>query len=202
MINRLLIFFALLIPEFTFAQESESLTQHKITFDFGSFRNRYAYAMNNVQYISPIFTAKHIRVSARLRSYGTWFVFSKIAYDLTPIAEIVFSETTRPLYFSAGIGADIRLRILNDERSEAVSSAEPLLSISANGQLGKFDYQVPLWTRFYSNGISFALLPEARWNFKQKWNAFLRYELSYLSIYGGESHEWRRDCFVGAGFRW
>lgn len=197
----LLILFAL-ISSFAQGQDNNALSQHHVSLDFGSFRNRYAFAINNLEYASPIFTPVHLRGSIRLRSYGTWFLFSKIAYDVTPIAEVVFASNTQPIYFSAGLGADIRLRILNDERSEAVSSAEPLVSFAANGTIGKFNYKLPIWTRFYSNGISATALPQISWQFNSRWAMLLRYEITLLQVYGGVTHEWRQDDFIGVKYSW
>lgn len=200
--KKALFLLALSLSVLASAQDNDALSKHHLSLDFGSFRNRYAFAINDVEYSTPSLTSYHVRFTTRLRSYGTWFLYSKIAYDITPIAEVVFSENTRPVYFTAGIGADIRLRILNDSRSEAMSSAEPLISVAANGALGKFNYRIPFWTRFYSNGISFALLPQPAWQFNEHWSVFLRYEITYLATYSGSTHEWRRDGFVGVSYSW
>lgn len=200
--KKALLILALSLSVLASAQEDDALSKHHLSLDFGSLRNRYAFAINDVEYTTPSLTNYHFRFTTRLRSYGTWFLYSKIAYDITPIAEVVFSENTRPVYFSAGIGTDIRLRILNDSRSEAVSSAEPLISVAANGTIGNFHYRIPFWTRFYSNGISFALLPQPSWQFNKHWSAFVRYEITYLTTYSGSTHEWRRDRFIGVACSW
>lgn len=200
--KNLIVLLAILTSSTCVAQEKDALSQNKLSLDFGSFRNRYAFAINNVSYTSRIVTGINLRGNIRLRSYGTWFVFSKIAYDITPVAEIVFSDQTKPFYLSAGLGADIRLRILADERSSAENSAEPLLIVQANGTIGKFSYTVPAWTRFYSNGISIAVLPQFNWKFSKKCSAFLRYELAFLSVYGGSTKEWRQEDFIGLSLQW
>jgi hypothetical protein len=174
---------------------------HSISLDFGSYRNRYAFAMNNVRYDSPTLTSKSISIHARLRCYGTWFLFSHIAYDITPWMEYPLLKNNERFSLTAGLGADIRLRFLNDSRSEAVSSSEPLVTLTSRFTMNKFGMELPLWTRFYSNGISFALQPQFGYDVSERFALFARYELTYLTVYGGVTSEWRQDSFIGARYK-
>jgi hypothetical protein len=178
-------------------QEKNELTNHQVTADFGSFRNRYLYPITDLGYASPVLKKFKLRFSARLRSYGTLFFYSNSAYDFTPQVEYYFTNVPKSFYFSAGLGLDTRIRLVNDDRSEAKSSAEPLLSLTAHGKYKKFYFNAPLWARFYSNGISFSIKPEAAWQITHRFSLFVRYEASYLRIYKISAHEWRRDCFIG-----
>lgn len=186
--------------ELVHAQEAHVLNTHRIAVDFGSYRNRYMYAMTDVRYQSPLAAKVPLAFSARLRSYGTFFFYSKSAYDITPQLAWYFTREPKPFYLSAGAGIDARLRLSNDVRSDAVSSAEPLVFVTAHSAWKKLRAEVPLWTRFYSNGISFSLQPEVGWQFGAHIAAFARYEFSYLQVYKMNTSEWRRDCFVGAAF--
>jgi hypothetical protein len=181
------------------AQEKSILSNHQLSVDFGSFRNRYLYAITDISYRTPELKKVNLKFSLRLRSYGTLYFFSRSAYDITPIAEYYFTKTIKSVYFSAGIGLDARIRLVHDVRSEAVSSAEPLVSMALHCNYKRFFIDLPLWTRFYSNGISFALLPEISYQLGKRFSIFGRYELSYLSIYKASTHEWRQDCFIGTG---
>jgi hypothetical protein len=185
------------ICQSSFGQEKNSFSNHQLSVDFGSFRNRYLYPITDIQYSSHVFQKVNLKFSARLRSYGTLYFYSKSAYDFTPLAEYYFTKTIKPLYFSAGIGLDTRIRIINDDRSEATSSAEPIISMTLHGNFKKLSFNAPLWTRFYSNGISFTLLPEAFFQIGRRFSIFVRYELSYLTIYKASTHEWRQDNFIG-----
>lgn len=185
------------IAQFAFAQSDK----HVVSLDFGSMRNRYPFPMNNVRYDSPALTAKNISIHARLRCYGTWFLYSHIAYDITPWAEYPLLKNEDRFSVTAGLGADIRLRFLNDSRSEAVSSAEPLIAVTSRFTINRFGMEVPLWTRFYSNGISFALQPQFRFDVSERFAVFARYELTYLTVYGGVTSEWRQDSFIGASMK-
>lgn len=180
-----------------FGQEKDNLSRHQLSVDFGSFRNRYLYPITDLKYNSPILKKVNLKFSGRLRSYGTLFFYSKSSYDFTPLAEYYFTKTIKPIYFSAGVGLDTRIRLVNDERSEARSSAEPLISLAIHGNYKKLSFNAPLWTRFYSNGISFSLLPESSFQIGNRFSLFLRYELSYLSVYKVSTHEWRQDSFIG-----
>lgn len=184
-----------------FAQQAATFHRHQVQVDLGSLRNRYLYPMTNLSYASPLVGNINLRFSARLRSYGTLFFFSRSAYDFTPIAEYCFTDEVKPVYFSAGLGLHARLRLVNDIRSEAKHSVEPLLSLGIHLQKQKFSLKTPLWTRFYTNGISFTLLPEASWQFSERFAVLLRYEISNLRIYRAATHEWRQDLFLGVGFR-
>lgn len=188
-------FISVIFP--SFGQEADNLSKHQLSVDFGSFRNSYLYPITDLQYRSPLIKKANLKFSARLRSYGTLFFYSKSSYDFTPLAEYYFTKTIKPIYFSAGVGIDTRIRLVNDIRSEATSSAEPLLSLTIHGNYKKLSFNAPLWTRFYSNGISFTFMPEASYQIGKRFSIFLRYEFSYLSVYKVSTHEWRQDCFIG-----
>lgn len=194
-------FFALilfvLIELQSFGQEKDNLSRHQLSIDFGSFRNRYFYPITDLIYSSPILKKFNLKFSGRLRSYGTLFFYSKSSYDFTPLAEYYFAKTKKPIYFSVGVGLDTRIRLVNDERSEAKSSAEPLISFKIHGNLKKTTFNIPFWTRLYSNGVSLTLLPEASYQIGKHYSIFLRYEVSSLRIYKLSNHEWRQDCFIG-----
>ncbi len=184
-----------------FSQESSAFSQHELSVDFGSLRNRYIFPMTDIRYKTPVLSKIPLQFSVRMRSYGTLFFVTKTAYDFTSIAEYVFKKKSSAYYFTAGLGLDARLRFVNDSRSTATTSIEPIVVLSANGNFEKWNFSAPLWTRLYSNGIAFTILPEASYNFNEKIGVFARYEWSLLSLYGAKSHEWRRDLFVGASFQ-
>ena len=192
----------ILIASFSAYSQTNSLNKHSLSLDFGSIRNRYVYPMNSLTYHSPVFTKYRIDLSLRLRSYGTWYIFSKSAYDFTPIAKLYLKEEKNTLNFFVGLGLDARLRLLNDERANVSSSVEPILALGMTGNFEKVSFSLPQWTRFYSNGISFSVLPEGSFHISEKFSAFARYELSYLSVYKNLTHEWRQDCFIGVKYNW
>ncbi len=173
------------------------LYSHQIAFDIGSVRNRYLYPITEIQYGSPLLGKTNIRVSFKIRSYGTLYLYSKSAYDLSPLAEYYFSKIPRPIFFSAGIGLDARLRFSRDERSTARSSAEPFICLALHGTYKRLSYHMPLWTRFYNNGISFMLLPEIDYRLGRSVDLFFRDESAYLKVFENSTHEWRHDCFFG-----
>ena len=183
-----------------FSQEKTAFNSHQLSIDFGSYRNRYLYPVTDIQYSSPLLQAVNLKFSTRLRSYGTLFFFSQSAYDLTPMAEYYFSREAKTLYFSVGLGLDARIRLVPDERSEAISSVEPMLTFTTHVNLKKIAFNVPLWTRFYSNGISLALLPEVTYRIHERASIFLRYEMSYLMLSNSSSSEFRQDDFFGVQY--
>lgn len=183
-----------------FSQENRAFSQHELSVDFGSLRNRYVFPMTDIRYKTPVLSKIPFQFSVRMRAYGTLFFVSKTAYDFTPIAEYLFKKESSTYYFTAGLGFDSRLRFVNDIRSTATTSVEPLVALSANGNFEKWNFRTPLWTRLYSNGIAFTILPEASYRFNENIGLFGRYEWSLLSFYGIKSHEWRRDLFVGVSF--
>jgi hypothetical protein len=183
-----------------FSQENRAFSQHELSVDFGSLRNRYVFPMTDIRYKTPVLSKIPFQFSVRMRAYGTLFFVSKTAYDFTPIAEYLFKKESSTYYFTAGLGFDSRLRFVNDIRSTATTSVEPLVALSANGNFEKWNFRTPLWTRLYSNGIEFTILPEASYRINENIGLFGRYEWSLLSFYGIKSHEWRRDLFVGVSF--
>jgi hypothetical protein len=181
----------------SYSQVNDNLFKHELSLDFGSFRNHYLYPITDLKYNSPLLKKMNLKFSARLRSYGTLFFYSKSSYDFTPLVEYYFTKTIKPIYFSACVGIDTRIRLVNDERSEATSSAEPLISLTIHGHHKNFSFNTPFWTRLYSNGISFTLLPESSYQIGKRFSIFFRYELSYLSFYKVSTREWRQDSFIG-----
>ncbi len=194
---RKLFLLCILASNFIHSQEQNSLKKNSVSVDFGSLRNRYIYPKTDINFTSSLIKSSAIRVSARLRSYGTLYFFSKTAYDVTPLVEYYFSKTEKPIYFSAGVGLDARIRLINDSRSTATSSLEPLVSLALHGNYKKVSYSLPLWTRWYINGISYTILPQINWRLNEKNALFVRYELNYLRISKNVSNEWSQDVFFG-----
>jgi hypothetical protein len=194
---RKLFLLCFLVNSFIYGQETNSVIKNSLSIDFGSLRNRYIYPKTDIGFTSSLNKAKNFRVNARLRSYGTLYFFSKSAYDFTPILEYYSSKTEKPIYFSVGIGLDARIRLVNDNRSTAKSSVEPLVNLAFHGDYKKVSYSIPLWTRWYTNGMSYAILPQLNWKFNEKNALFIRYELTYLRISKNISSEWSQDIFVG-----
>jgi hypothetical protein len=194
---RKIFFLCCLVSSFIHAQEQNSLKKNTISVDFGSLRNRYIYPKTDISFTTALIKSTTFRFSTRFRSYGTLYFFSKSAYDVTPLVEYYFSKTEKPIYFSAGIGLDARIRLINDIRSTATSSAELLVSIAIHGNYKKVSYSVPLWTRWYTNGISYTILPQINWELNEKNALFIRYEMNYLRISKNVSSEWSQDVFFG-----
>ena len=192
-----LFFLCVIISNFIHAQEQNSLKKKIVSVDLGSLRNRYIYPKTDIIFTSSLIKTSAFRVTARLRSYGTLYFFSKSAYDVTPLVEYYFSKTEKPIYFSAGVGLDARIRLVHDNRSPATSSIEPLLSLALHGNFNKVSYSLPLWTRWYTNGMSYAILPQLNWKLNEKNAVFVRYEMNYLRISNHVSSEWSQDVFLG-----
>ena len=56
---------------------------------------------------------------------------------------------------------------------------------------------IPYWMRCYTNGTSFAILPEISYQMGIRFAVFFRTEVSYLTIYHANTHEWRYDNYIG-----
>lgn len=197
----LLLIASLALSYFSFGQEKNSIANHSISADFGSYRNKYLFPITNITYQSPVFSKFNLKFSGRLRSYGTLYFLSNSAYDITPmLSYYTQSEKPTSLYFSGGIGLDTRIRLVNDERSFAVSSAEPLFALGIHSKVKKFHFQLPIWMRFYSNGNSLSILPEITFQVADRFTIYVRDELTRLSIPKLNSAELRHDIFVGTSF--
>jgi hypothetical protein len=187
-----LVFFFTLISMSSMAQSSPSFSM-----DWGSYRNRYLYPISQVRYTTPEWQKWPIQFQIRLRSYGSWYLFSKSAYDLSPQLEYLFHPKSTSFSASLGVGLDTRIRLVQDERSNAKHSAEPMLISSLQFHRPGITFTFPTWLRLYSNGMAYTVLPECSLNLNARIQATFRYELSYLKLYNYSTHEWRRDCFVG-----
>ncbi len=194
----LLIFFLLFISNFySFGQVSTIEDRQSISLDFGSYRNRYMYPITNLSYISP--TLHNFKISARLRSYGTLYIFSKSAYDISPLLEYrLFINKNIKLY--AGIGIDAQLRLVNDTRSSATSAIIPIVSMNLSSNYKRSSFKILNWTRFYTNGYSISFLPTIQYRISSKLDCYFRYEINYLNTYNHSTHEWLQDLFIGTQF--
>ena len=178
------------------AQLNNEFKHHSISIDFGSIRNRYIYPITNINYQTPPLKNK-FRFSSRLRSYGTLYLFSKDAYDMTSIAECFVFNNSNGFIISAGLGFDCRIRLVNDVRSLASTSVEPLFMFNFQYSNSKLFMKIPLWTRLYSNGFSITILPEYSFQLTSQMAIFTRYECGYLKHYSFSNSEWRQDLFIG-----
>lgn len=184
-----------------FGQQNTENTS-ELSVDFGSFRNRYLFPITNIRYQSALLNAIDLNFSARLRSYGSLFFWSKSAYDLTLWSEYYFTLKSDRLKVSTGLGMDTHFNLIKDIRSSAFSSVAPLASVSVQCNSNAFKLAVPLWSRFYSNGISLSALPEISFRATKKIKVFTRYEISHLMVYQTGENEWQQDIFIGAGISW
>lgn len=189
----ILVIMLLCIFSFGYAQENKQL-KSTISTDVGSYRNRYFYPLTNVIYTTTF--KNDLLFSARFRSYGTLFYYSKTAYDLTPILEYKWlDKSTWKLY--TGIGFNLRLRLDRDSRGNQASSLEPIVSISPYFRNAKWVIKSPLWTQFYVNGIGVTILPQINFSLTEKWSVFGRYEFSFIQQYKTSNRQFQQDCFVG-----
>lgn len=180
------------------SEKRNCLLNHELSLDIGSIRLKYPYPITEIKYASPLLKKVNLKFSLQIRSYGTWYFVSTSAYDFTPMVEYYFTKTVKPVYFSASLGLDARLRLSNDVRSEATTSMEPIVGGALHGNYKNFFWNMPLWTRFYSNGISFTIKPELAYQVSPRVSLFFRDEISVLQIYKPGSAEIQQDCFIGA----
>lgn len=173
------------------------LQNHTLTADIGTIRLKYPYAITEIAYSSPLLKKVNLKFSGRIRSYGTWFFYSKSGYDITPTIEYYFTKKLKPVYFSVGVGLDTRIRLSNDIRSEAKTSAEPMIMGGVHGRYKNFTYSIPIWNRYYSNGISVSFLPQVAYQVSPRLSLFFKYELNLLALYKPSSFEVQQDCFIG-----
>lgn len=163
---------------------------------FGSLRNRYPYPVTDVNFRMVLFNGKGL-LDARLRAYGLKSLFNGKNYDLAVYAHKAYAvDENLAGYF--GAGAELMLRLNGDDRSQATSGVQPLLVFGSMLHEKKFYFNVPIWTRFYGNGISFSILPEPSYKVRDV-QFFVRYELSLLALYHG-GHEWRHESMLGCYF--
>jgi hypothetical protein len=184
----------ILLTVFSLQGWTQNTPKSSISIDFGSFRNRYLYPITNIRFQSS--AKENFTYTLRLRSYGTLYFFSQTAYDFTAIGEYkLISKNSFAL--TSGVGFNTRIRLDKDKRGAQENSIEPILAITPKFQWKKFNFNIPLWTQFYVNGIGLTLLPEIHYFFNQKWSVYGRYELSYLQQYNATNHQFQQDCFVG-----
>jgi hypothetical protein len=195
--KKVLILLLFLSPCIVSAQENLH-GDKSISFDFGSWRNRYWYPISDLQFRNNELFKSYWGIDMRFRSYGSWFLTGLKSMDFTMIGKLEFIQPNPGSRFWIGVGVDVRLRNNNDVRSSEVNSAEPLLMMEWQKEFGKnFVLRVPLWSRWYSNGMSLTLLPAAEYNMNKRWCLFTRFEGTWLNIRHQKDSEWRRDLFFG-----
>lgn len=115
----------------------------------------------------------------------------------TTLHGIAHWNITSKIDFYAGGGAELMLRLNNDDRSQATSGVQPMGITGVYFHSNKFAFNLPFWARFYANGMSVTVLPEPSYKIKPRLELFLRNEISWLALYDGKSQEWRNDLIIG-----
>ncbi len=176
--------------------------ESEIYWDFGNLRPNYIYPTMNVGYVSPsLFETPGLKLDARMRSFGTLYVFNLRSYDFTALGEyhlpLLRPEQAVQLNTVAGVGFNGRLRLYK----EATSSVEPLIAVGLNAAYAGYALKLPVWTQFFLDGVSFTALPEVscRWG---GYGVFWRSELSYLQRTDRPLSDWYWNNFVGLRFYW
>lgn len=163
-------------------------------FGFGSLRDRYPYPITDFLYTSKM--KKDFRIAVRLRSYGLASIFNGKDYDLSATMDY-YKKLSPFVVLYGGLGAELMLRLNKDSRSQAENGVQPIVKIGVQATRKRFTGYLPIWTRFYSNGISFCLMPELRFQAGTRITLFGRYEQTLLQFYSYPLNEWRHDAFVG-----
>lgn len=161
----------------------------------GSRVKRYPYPITDLSFRVFVFKSRAL-FDARLRAYGIKSIFGGRNYDLTAYFHKIWPKGNNLTYYVGG-GAELMLRINGDDRSQATSGVQPMLMFGSMYHPGKFSFNLPVWTKFYGNGISLSVLPEPSYKITDKVQLFLRYELSFLALYNGTSQDWRHDALLG-----
>lgn len=161
----------------------------------GTRVHRYPYPITDLSFRVVVFNNRAL-FDTRLRAYGIKSIFGGRNYDLTAYVHKAWSLTNDVTYYVGG-GAELMLRINGDDRSQATSGVQPMLLFGSMYYSGKFQFNFPLWTKFYRNGISLSILPEPSYKVSEKVQLFVRYELDVLALYNGTSHEWRHNALLG-----
>lgn len=195
--KKFLFIFFLLFSSCLFSQIDSSIHQ-RASFGIGSLRNRYPYPVTDFGYVSPLFK-NHFRIETNLRAFGIRSLFNFRTYDLSALAN--YNKTlNEKMLFYAGAGFNIRMRFIHDDRSTAVTSAEPILKTGLQFQQNKFRFGFAMQSNFYANGIGVSAFPEISFRAWKRGLIFIRFETSHLSVYKLSSHEWRYDSFAGIHF--
>lgn len=176
------------------AQE-EGGVHGRVGIGIGTRAQRYPYPITDLSFRVVVFKNQAL-LDTRLRAYGIKSIFGGRNYDLAAYIHKTWSLRS-DLTFFAGGGAELMLRINGDDRSQATSGVQPMLVFGSLYYTGKFRFNFPVWTKLYRNGISFSVLPEPSYRVSDKFQLFLRYELSFLALYNGSSRDWRHDALLG-----
>lgn len=192
--KKLLLVFFLFCTGTIFCQADSSIHQ-RASLSLGSLRNRYPYPVSDFGYVSPLFK-NHFRAEANLRAFGIRSLFNLKTYDLSAFVHYNKMLNAKTLFYG-GAGFNLRIRLVHDDRSTAVSSAEPVLKAGMQFQQAKFRFGLAIQNTFYANGTGATAFPEISWQACKRVLIFLRYEGSYLRIYKSDSHQWRHDSFAG-----
>jgi hypothetical protein len=178
--------------------EGRTKTSRKIGIAIGSIRNRYPYPVTDLIIKAPVLTDR-IGLYTRFRAYGIRSFANGHDYDLT--AHMTYSwETKMGLITYAGAGTEIMLRFQNDDRSQATSGVQPMLVFGIKHLAMRSRIDIPFWTKFYANGFSVSILPEPAYQLTERFDIFLRPEVTFLAFYNGNGHEWRYDVMLGVHY--
>lgn len=188
-----------------FAFSNISLHAWEIGLDVGSVKNRY-FVPNSADLLvsgQPFQQCERLEVYLRARSINSaYFVgrsYDFSAYGIWEVREAGWRCGF--LKFGTGAGLNVRARFVKDVRSEARSSAEPLMVFSFSTTLGnRMSLSMPLWFSFYLDGLSVTPMPEYGITWK-KMDIFVRFEFPQYLRYSPWQHESVWDAFLGVKWR-
>ncbi len=187
----------IILTSHSFSQDLNQYNSSYLYFDIGSLRNKYLYPITNIKYSFSTLSPFEVDMSVRLRSYGTLFIYSNSAYDLSLLAEYQIPINVHNIHVSAGLGMESQIRLTKDLRSDVKSGITPILSLNFELKYNLVEMNVACWSRLYSNGIGLTLMPELSFSLSKQISMYMRYEVSNYLIYNSMTNEWQKDLFIG-----
>jgi hypothetical protein len=169
---------------------------HIVDLQLGTFRPPYFYPVMDLGYRSPgLFGPFGLRMEMRVRSFGTFYVLNPASYDLSLM---VTFDALRSDAWTAflGAGLDWKLRFTHYLPPGGI---EPVIALGARFDAPRLSISPALLTRFYADGLSLTLQPEACWDFGRLGLTF-RSELSCLLRYDALQSGWALNNYAGFRF--
>jgi hypothetical protein len=178
------------------AQQHSVQTKNQLSFDVGICPTPTIKTSSTLTFKTALH--HHIIYSIRLRSFNTYYFYSKSAYLVSPQVEFFLHNNFSKFNFLVGVGFENQVT-LNDKSRNINSSSysKPLITATFMGSFHCLRYQVQDRITITKDGIGMTLLPEIVYRAGDNYSIYIRYELGMCKRDNFPTSVFKQHLFVG-----
>jgi len=184
------------------AQETLDFQKQHLEALWGSWQGGHWFAMNELGYTLPLsqkMASGSFGLQIKIRTFGTWYFFSKESFDLEAGITYRLPGAPQGLNWDFGAGVSAQFRLSPDERNYAEISWAPVLFAQPSYRWNAFEMKAPAQIYLYSNGLQLRTPFQMGYSFGVG-QFFVKGEWDWLYSWTNNLGEIRFKSFAGLGF--